>query len=128
VTWDDLLTSLRAAKPGAIEFLHFGACEIIEEGNRRGRLLALSKASRARWVSGYVKDVGWLRSMLLDLAVVAELFLPFYPETSRQRPHLPARARWFLETYGQLARALGFSGLARQLGGVDRLIPGRLRG
>jgi hypothetical protein len=126
VTWDDLLDALRAVKPGAIEFLHFGACEIIERGNRRGSLQALSNASRARWVSGYVEDVDWLRSMLLDLAVVAELFLPFYHETSNRRPQLRARARWFLETYGQQARTLGFSGLARKQGGVDNLIPGRL--
>src|SRR5713226_5099136 len=29
VTWNQLLTALESAKPGAVEFLHFGACEIV---------------------------------------------------------------------------------------------------
>lgn len=127
VSRDELLDALRASKPGAIEFLHFGSCEIVESGNRRGSLEALANASGARWVSGYVDEVDWLPSMLLDLAIVGELFLPFYHGTYARRPQLRTRTQWFLKTYAQLARVLRFSGLARNLAGIDALIPERLR-
>lgn len=125
VTRDQLLDALKAAKPNAIEFLHFGACEFVDPANRRARLKELAEASGARWVSGYVKTIYWLPSMLLDLAVVGELFLPFYHETNRRRPKLRARAKRFLHTYEQLARDLGFSGLS-SLAGISALIPARL--
>lgn len=127
VGWEELIGALRAAKPGAIEFLHFGACEIVEEGNRRHSLEALAKASGARWVSGYTKSMDWLSSMLLDVAVVADLYLPFYHDTYSRRPQLQKRAQWFLQTYEQIARDLGFSGLARRLTGINGLVPERLR-
>jgi hypothetical protein len=63
--------------------------------------------------------------MLLDLAVVGELFLPFYHETGHRRPQLRVRAKWFLANYGQLARDLGLSALGR-LAGINALIPARL--
>jgi len=122
-----LLDALSASTPGAVEFLHFGSCGIVDGRDRRGSLQALTEASGARWVSGYVNDIYWLPSMLLDLALVGELFVPFYRETRSRRPQLKARAQWFLRSYKQLARELGFSGLARHLAGVDALIPGRLR-
>jgi hypothetical protein len=127
IAWDELLAALKTAKPGAIEFLHFSVCNIVAVGNRRNSLKALADASRAHWVSGYIKDVDWLPSMLLDIAVVSELFLPFYHETSSRRPQLRARARRFLSTYEQLSRNLGFSGLARKLAGIDALFPERFR-
>ena len=120
-----LLDALEVAKPNAIEFLHFGACEIVDPADRRRSLEGLARASGARWVSGYVKAVDWLPSMLLDLAVVGELFLPFYHETGERRPQLRARAKWFLANYGQLARDLGLSALGR-LAGINALIPARL--
>jgi len=127
VAWDDVLDALDEAKPGAIEFLHFGGCELVRAGHRRDDLEALADASRARWVSGYVDSVDWFPAMLFDMAVVGELFLPFYHATHVRRPQLSARIRRFFETYQQLARVLRFSGLARNLGGVNALIPGRLR-
>lgn len=127
VKWDDLIEALQEAKPGAIEFLHFSACEVVEEGNRRNTLEALAEASRARWVSGYVKSVDWLSSMLLDLAVIGDLYLPYYHDTYSRRPQLQKRAQWFLRTYGRMARDLGFSGLARRIGGINGLVPARLR-
>src|SRR5262249_28711504 len=75
VKWANLLDALQAHRENAIEFLHFSACGIVQEGNRRETLEALADASRARWVSGYTRDVEWVPSMLLDLAVVSELFL-----------------------------------------------------
>jgi hypothetical protein len=127
VVWEKLCEALGAARPGAMEFLHFGSCGIVDARDRRGSLESLADASNARWVSGYVRPIDWLPSMLLDLALVGELFLPFYHETRTRRPHLKARTHWFLRSYEQLARELGFSGLARNLAGVDALIPRRLR-
>lgn len=128
VTWDELLDALRSARQNAIEFLHFGACEIVQEGNRRGTLKALADASRARWVSGYVREAGWLPSMLLDLAVVSELFLDFYHSGQTRRPPLHHRAKTFVRTYDSFARQLGFSGLVNGRGRAARLVPERLRG
>jgi hypothetical protein len=125
ITRDELIDALQAAKTGAIEFLHFGACEFIDPARRREQLEELADASRARWVSGYVKPVDWLPSMFLDLAVVGELYLSFYHETNQRRPKLRARAKRFLKTYQQLARDLGFSGLSALAGGRT-LIPARL--
>src|SRR5262249_21398072 len=121
------IEGLRAAKKGAVEFLHFGACEIVEEGNRRRSLEALAEASGARWVSGYVKSVDWLSSMLLDIAVVADLYLPFYHDTYSRRPQLQNGANGFLEPYEKLAGVFVFRGWPRRLGGINGLIPERLR-
>ena len=66
-------------------------------------------------------------AMLFDMAVIRELYLPFYHATRARRPHLTAKTRKFLDTYEQLARLLRFSGLARNLGGINALIPTRLR-
>ena len=79
ITRDELLEALRLAKENAIEFLHIGACESVTDGDRRRSLSALADASGRRWVSGYVSEVDWLLPMLLDLAIVGELYLPFYP-------------------------------------------------
>lgn len=125
VTREELLSALEATKRGAIEFLHFGACEFIDPANRRANLEELADASGARWVSGYVKSIEWLPSMLLDLAIVGELFLSFYHGTNHRRPKLRERATRFLRTYEQLARDLGFSGLSA-LAGRRTLIPARL--
>ena len=128
VTRDELLDALRSAKDGAIEFLHIGACESVTDGDRRRSLSALADASGARWVSGYVSEVDWLPSMLLDLAIVGKLYLPFYHDGRARRPQLQRRAADFIRTYEQFSRGLGFSGLARSGGAADKLVPGRLRG
>ena len=125
ITRDELVGALGATKAGAVEFLHFGACEFIDPANRRTQLAELADASGALWVSGYVKIVDWLPSMLLDLAVVGELYLSFYHATNQRRPQLRARAERFFKTYEQLARDLGFSGLSALVGGRT-LIPARL--
>lgn len=127
IRWDELLDALRMAKENAIEFLHFGGCEIVEEGNRRGTLKALADASGARWVSGYTREVHWLPAMLLDLAVVGELFLDFHHGAGVRRPILYRRAQTFLRTYEQFARGLGFSGLVNT-GARGRLVPARMHG
>jgi hypothetical protein len=53
VPWDDMLDALGQAKSGAIEFIHFGACEILQVPSRRKDLEQIASACKARWVSGY---------------------------------------------------------------------------
>jgi hypothetical protein len=127
VTRQDLLDALSAAKPGAVQFLHIGTCEIVDKARRRQSLQELAVASGARWVSGYVTAVDWLRSMFLDLAVVAELYVPYFADARGQAPKLKVRADQFVRDYEQLARALGFSALCRNTAGGEYLIPQRLR-
>lgn len=121
-----LLEALGAARPGAVEFLHFGCCEMVTVGDRRKSLEEMAEPSGARWVSGYTQAADWLPSTLLDLALIAELFAPFHKDAKKLAPKLKNRARWFIKNYEQLARALGFSGLSRNLGGVNALLPERL--
>ncbi len=73
----DLLEVLSEAKEGAIAFLHFGCCEMVDPHHRRQSLRDLADASGAYWVSGYTSSVDWLRSMFLDLALLAEVYLTF---------------------------------------------------
>ena len=107
---DELRAALGSARENAIEFLHFGACQFVPDHNRRG----------------YTKEVDWLSSMLLDLAVISELFLDFHHATRSRRPPLHRKAQAFLDTYEQFARNLGFSGLVAN-GGPAKLVPERLR-
>jgi len=123
-----LLEVLTAAKRDSIGFLHFGGCEIIGRGERRKSLEELLQASGSRWVSGYTQDVDWLRSTMLDLALVAEFYVQFHGSKGRCGPRLKAPARQFVSDYEQLARSLGFSGLSRDSnGGKHQMFPPRLR-
>ena len=126
VSRDDLLDVLAEAKEGAISFLHFGCCEMIDPMHRRRSLRDLADASGAYWVSGYTNSVDWLRSTFLDLALVADVYLAFAKAGNRRGPKLKTQARHFIRDYEQLARALGFSGLSRGVVGKDALFPQRL--
>ena len=123
-----LLDALAAAKHDSIGFLHFGCCEIVDRRERRRSLEELLQASGSRWVSGYTQAVDWLRSTMLDLALVAEFYVQFHRSRGRCGPRLKAPARQFVSDYEQLARSLGFSGLSRDSNG-DRhqMFPPRLR-
>ncbi len=120
---EDLLAALKCAKPGAIAFLHFGCCEMVDASNRRATLNELAEACGARWVSGYTESVDWLQSTLIDLAVVGDLYIPYH---RMKRPQIRPRAKKFVTRYEQLARELGFSGLATDSAGTGWLVPQRL--
>jgi len=126
VTRERLLNALSNAKDGAIAFLHFGCCEMIDAAHRRQNLQSLADSSRAYWVSGYTTSVDWLTSTLLDLALAAELYLAFADAGLKRGPKLQANAKRFIANYEHLARRLGFSGLSYLYGG-NRLFPARLR-
>jgi hypothetical protein len=122
----DLLEVLSEAKPGAIAFLHFGCCEMVDPLHRSQSLRDLADASGAYWVSGYTNTIDWLRSMFLDLALVAEVYMAFAKAGNRRGPKVRNRAQCFIRDYEQLARTLGFSGLSRGVVGKDALFPQRL--
>lgn len=123
----ELLEALSAAKEGAVGFLHFGCCEILDRSSRRSSLEELARWSGARWVSGYDAEIDWMRSVLFDLALVVELYVPYYVDSRNSSPKLTWRARRFLRDYEQLARYLRFSGLYRNRSGHITLFPNRLR-
>jgi len=120
-----LLNALTAAKDGAIDFLHFGCCEMISPGNRRESLESYLLASKSKWVSGYSKSVDWLQSTLLDLALVAELAVPYHNDRKRGNVKLSFRGRKFLKNYEQLVRSLEFSGAYKNGNNKVELFPKR---
>lgn len=123
----ELLDALSGAKDGAIGFLHFGCCEMIDPKRRRHSLEEVLNASGARWVSGYTKSIDWLRSTLLDLALVSEFYAGFPRGRKRGGPRLGPAAEKFIDAYEQLARHLGFSGLSRSSSRAHQLFPARLK-
>lgn len=132
VSKDELVELLRAnAKPQAIDFLHLGCCETVEEGKRRQTLEEIVDAAGARWASGYTKAVDWLPSTLLDMSMAAELFIPFHLDANGKSgkgnaPHLVKRAKNFVQDHNQLVRKLGFSALTRNSAGGTALLPAKL--
>lgn len=123
----ELLNALRRAKPGAIDFLHFGCCEMIDGENRRKSLESYLKASQAKWVSGYSQAIYWLKSTLLDLALISELAVPFHEAGKKKNARLSFKGRKFLKEYEQLVRSQGFSGAYKKSNGEIELFPHRHR-
>jgi hypothetical protein len=122
----DLLEVLGEAKPGAISFLHFGCCEMVDPRHRSQSLRDMADATGAYWVSGYTNSIDWLRSMFLDLALLAEVYVAFAKAGNRRGPKVRNQAQRFIRDYEQLARTLGFSGLSRGVVGKDAIFPPRL--
>lgn len=118
----ELLAALGKAKAGAVSFVHFSCCEMIDPKDERDTHQKILDATRAKWSSGYTKDVDWLQSMLLELALVNEIFSPQHNVVDGGKAKINTRAKAFLETYEQLARKLGFSALSKVTGGA-KLFP-----
>ena len=122
---DDLRSALKAAKDGAVTFIHFGCCEMVDANDRRASHQRILDTCEAKWVSGYTKSVDWLQSMFLDLALVSELFVPDHKAWDGLKAPLKRKAENFVRMYEQLARELGFSALSRVSAG-SLLFPERL--
>ena len=122
---DQLLYALDCAKSGAIEFLHFGCCEMISRNNRRKSLENYLQATNAKWVSGYSESVDWLQSTLLDLALIADLAVPYHEDGKKKNVKMSFRGRKYLNNYEQLVRRLGFSGAYNNGVGTIELFPRR---
>jgi len=124
----ELVKALSGAKQGAIAFLHFGCCEMVDARFRKTSLQELAEASDAYWVSGYTNEVDWFQSTMLDLALIGELYIAFARAGRKRGPKLQASARKYLLNYNELARRLGLSGLSYlSQSGRYRLFPQRLR-
>ena len=128
IPMEGVCAALKTAKEESISFLHFGCCEFLQptDATRRNYLSEfLSGINGGHWVSGYTRDIDWLSSTLLDLALISEVYVPWWKKPT----HLAMarkRAEKFVASYEQLARSLGFSALAR-FGDAEYLIPQRLR-
>lgn len=120
---DALLKALAKAQPGAVSFVHFGCCEMVDKKRRLSHEYIL-KACGAKWASGYTKAVDWLRSTVFDLALVSEIFVPHCKYDGKSFK-LKNEAGNFVKLYEQAARELGFSALA-QVSSGPMLIPKRL--
>jgi hypothetical protein len=126
ISTEALLEALGSAKEGALSFVHFGCCEMIDPRRRRETHEKVLAASRAKWTSGYTQSVDWLQSTWLDMALVSEVFVPHHRTKGKRGPKLKPKAQGFVERYEQLARSLGFSLLTETSGG-SMLFPKRLR-
>lgn len=126
ISQGSLLSALSEAKDGAISFVHFGCCEMIDPKNRRDTHEKIMEATKAKWSSGYTTSVDWLSSTLLDLALVTEVFVPQRGVADGRKAKLKKRASSFVNGYEQLARQLGFSAMSQVTNGSE-LFPKRLR-
>ena len=130
ISHKDILESLQSAKKGAVDFIHFGCCEMVPK-DRRASFEQLMGACDAKWISGYSKEVDWLPSTFLDLALVSEVFVPQYNNSKnsktdgRSRP-LRKNGSEFVNNYNELARKLGFSAISKVSKGKIILFPSRL--
>lgn len=124
ITVDDVCMALKDAKPEAISFVHFGSCQFVHSTQRRKVLEKLRVPAGALWVSGYTKLIDWLPSTWLDLALISEVYVPWRKATTDQKA-AKTRAHQFIDSYEQLARSLGFSGLST-LGDDGLLMPSKL--
>lgn len=125
ISSETVVKSLQSAKDGAISFVHFGCCEMVDSQDRRGSHKRIMDACGARWASGYTKEVDWLPSMFIELALVSEVFVPQRQYDGRSFK-LKTEAKGFIALYEQAARQLGFSALTKVSGG-EMLLPERLR-
>lgn len=121
-----LCDALQKAKRGAISFVHFGCCEMVEPGDRRKSLSEYLEATGARLASGYTKQIDWLESMFLDLALITNVFVPFAQSPDGRVAQLKKRTSKFVQNYEQLARGLGFSALSTSSNGSASLFPQRM--
>ena len=123
----ELLEALSVPNIGAIEFMHFSCCEMVSSDNRKQSLAEYLTASNAKWASGYSKSADWLQSMLLDLASIAGLAVPYHNEGKKKNVKVSFRGRNFLKNYNQLVRELGFSRAYKNRRGEIELFPPRQR-
>lgn len=115
ITLQAVVDSLSKAKEDSVSFLHFGCCEFIKADDRideRIELLkSLSGATESVWTSGYTKDIDYLSSTLLDLALISEVYVP-WRKNPRQKANAQKAALSFYSAYSQLASSLGFVALS----------------
>jgi hypothetical protein len=121
IAMEDVAAALGSAPTGAIDFVHFGCCEMVVHGQRRAHDLIMQK-SGALWVSGYTQSVDWLPSTFLDLLLTMQIFVPQYAKKDGRAKQILPNAKKFFEDNDQMARNLGLSALVQ--GSTEtRLLP-----
>ncbi len=121
-----LLEALGEAKTGAISYIHYGCCEMIDTDDRRACHGRIMDATGAIWSSGYTQYVDWFRSMFLDLAIIKEVFISQHSTIDGRKSQPKKTATTFFNDYNQLSRSLGFSALMKVSNGYE-LLPNRLQ-
>ncbi|HQU53528.1 MAG: hypothetical protein KDB85_08615 [Chitinophagales bacterium] len=108
---DVLLDALYdSTKENAVDFLHFGCCQMIKRLNKDESIRSYLEYSGARWVSGYSKSVDWFKSMLLDLALLADFAIPIRYASKKKHVKISYRGQDFINNYQALSKSLGFAG------------------
>jgi hypothetical protein len=75
-------------------------------------------------VSGYTEAVDWLPSTLLDIAFLAQVYVPWH-KAPTMRANAEKQARAFLTQYETLVRSMGFSAISG-LRPEQALLPARI--
>lgn len=118
----DIEEALGRAKEESIGFIHFGCCDFVRSSSRRQTLSKLINAPSAGWISGYASTVDWLPSTLLDIALINDVYVPWFES---QGKYTSNKVNAFFKNYEQLARNLAFSAMYRVQKG-ERLFPGHV--
>ena len=124
IPMENILAAIEMAKDESVAFVHFGCCAFVRSSNRRATLSKLLGAFNGRWVSGYSRDIDWLASTFLDLALISEVYVPWYKSDGRR---VTQKTKVFFEYYEQLSRSLGLSAIYA-VQKEERLFPLRLIG
>lgn len=124
----DINEALSKSKLDAIGFVHFGCCSFVHTSasERRKTLESIRASAKGVWASGYTRDVDWLSSTLLDLALISEIYVPWRNAPTMKAAHAK-RLKEFTSSYEQLARALGLSALST-IAGTGELFPRKVAG
>jgi hypothetical protein len=125
VRMNAIIEALQKAKEGAVSFVHFGCCEMIDPNDRRESHRRILSACGAKWASGYTKSIDWFQSTFFDLALVSEVFVPHRIATDGRSFKLKNEALGFVLKYEQAARQMGFSALA-EISTGQMLLPERM--
>jgi hypothetical protein len=128
ISLEDVNAKLEKTKPNAIGFIHFGCCAYLrtDPTTRRKTLEGILAATGADWASGYTRDVDWLSSTLLDIALISDIYVPWRKTPTKKAAHRQ-RLDEFSGRYEQLARSLGLSAISA-ISGENELFPKTIRG
>jgi hypothetical protein len=105
VSLDALEASLRGKCQGRV--IHFGCCQTLGVSQRRLRRFIDETGALA--VSGYEKDIDWVRSAALDFSLFASI-----QQNTMTVPGLRAVRRRMLLRHGREMRALAFRMILRE--------------
>jgi hypothetical protein len=95
ITLDELAEEMNGSSAG--KTIYFGSCSVLDL--KRREIEEFRRATKARCVAGFDRDIDWHESAAFDLILFEAL-------TYYRR--IDAVDRWLRENYGSLVRRLGF--------------------